>query len=891
MSTQNFGLEAFQSEGRISDNNYKFSGRDRETIDAILWMLTTHDHRDTSLVTVLAGATQYASLTVATTGGTIPAGVVFYYKISYVDEFGNETESTPAVGVGTGVALAPPPVMVLSNATTGGTLDPGIYKYALSYYQSGIGETKATNIATINVPTGTSTNEITVTLDSLPSGATGWKIYRKGPGDSEYFLQDTVTSGPYVDDGTDPNQDCTKFRPTSNTTNSTNKITIDIDVEDLPLDSRVSSWKIYRTSSVGFFGPSTLLTTVVETTTEGGTDLVTTYVDTGASTFNGSPLSLSVVPPPVPQLDVSDIFTGDTRLPQKHAPQGIHPHTTFLPGTLAVQDYNQFYVPADMPAERIDLYYAGANPTGLGPSDYLTLRISDDATQNAIQSLYTDSVTQDEIQQVYNNATGGTFTLTDGTDTTSALIYNILAVDLETELESDITAITDVNVTGNGTSFEPWIITWIDPGGADVTYTLSADDGNLTGGTSTVVVNQNGSDGGTFTLSDGTDTTSAIAFDAVAATIETRLETDITSITAVTVTGDGTLAVPWLIEYINPGSQEVDLLLVDGSNLNGIGYITHSTQGYAVTQVECIVNANQAYHFWQSSTTDAGEIEAEDASGDGANISDALATNDVAVELTTNTDTRYWRLGTGLDEGDYKIIFYVSVDVGDTYVMRVRDWATSVASEGTLTMDTQPTDGDTYTIDTKVYTFEDSLTDVDGNVNVGGTLAQAKLNLVSAMDLSGVAGTDYATSMTAHTTVDVAAFISDDAILTAKVEGVDGDSIATTETFTAGSNIFDDPNLGVTTAGVDGTTISTQTVSDGTQYLPVHTINFSDTGGTEDWWFEVEKTAGSGSVRVDKFEYELRNPLLHAGATATVEILSTGSPSTNGDDAQVTLWF
>ena len=128
----------------------------------------------------------------------------------------------------------------------------------------------------------------------------------------------------------------------------------------------------------------------------------------------------------------------------------------------------------------------------------------------------------------------------------------------------------------------------------------------------------------------------------------------------------------------------------------------------------------------------------------------------------------------------------------------------SVAAQGTLTLDTQPTNGDTYTIDAKTYTFEDSLTNVDGNVNVGGSLAQAKLNLVSAIDLSGVAGTDYATAMTAHTTVDIAAFIVDDAVLTAKTAGTAGDALATTETFAAGTNIFDDTTLGVTTAGSNG---------------------------------------------------------------------------------------
>lgn len=766
MSTQNYGLEQFGPSGRISDNNYKFTDRDRATIDAVMWTLNNHDHRDTSTLTALAGAENRPELTLATTGGTIPAGQNMYYAISYLDAFGNETEASTTAETATEDPIPSPPIMALSYATTGGALDPGIYRYSLAYYQSGIGVTRATNVATINVPVGTSTNVVTITLDTLPSTATGWRIYRKGPGDHDYFWLDTVTSGPdYDDDGLDLALDCTKVRPTANSTNSTNTITIDIHANDLPLDERIQSWRIYRTNTVGFYGPTSLLATVVDTVTQSGSDLVTTYTDVGAVTFAGSPLTQTVVPPPVPQLDVNDVFVGDTRLQAKFAPQGIHSHNTSANGTIAAQDYNQFYVVEDMPVERIDLFFQNA-PTGLSGSDFLTLRVSDDATGNAVQSIYSTSEELSEIQHVYNNATGGTFTLSDGSDTTSAIDWDAVAATVETRLETDIAAITDVSVIGGGNPADPWVITWIDPGSVDVSYTLIAGDGSLTGGTSTVSVGQNGSDGGTFTLSDGTDTTSAIDYDAAAATVETRLETDITSITAVTVTGAGTSADPWLVEFVNPGSQEVPNLTIDDDSLQGTGFVTTTTEGFASTEIDVLVNSAGAYKFWQSSTTDAGEIEAEDATGDGIQVSDALATNDVAVYLDSEFDTQEWDFGTGLDEGDYKAFFYVALDAGAEATLRVID-------------------------------------------QFGGD-----------------------------------------------------------------------------------TTIASMVISDGSKYLPPKALSFSDTGSTEDWRFEVEKTdAGGGEVRIDKFEYELRHPTLHAGATATVEFLVDGTPSTNGDDAQVTVWY
>ncbi len=61
-------------------------------------------------------------------------------------------------------------------------------------------------------------------------------------------------------------------------------------------------------------------------------------------------------------------------------------------------------------------------------------------------------------------------------------------------------------------------------------------------------------------------------------------------------------------------------------------------------------------------------------------------------------------------------------------------------------------DGDTITIDTKVYTLESVLTDVDGNVQIGVDLEATLLNLLNATDLTGTTGTDYALSMTRHPT-------------------------------------------------------------------------------------------------------------------------------------------
>lgn len=79
--------------------------------------------------------------------------------------------------------------------------------------------------------------------------------------------------------------------------------------------------------------------------------------------------------------------------------------------------------------------------------------------------------------ELYTEASAGTFTLSDGTDTTSAIAFNAAPATVETRLQTDIAAIVDVLVTGAGTEADPWVIEFVDPG---VGVTLTANGGGLT---------------------------------------------------------------------------------------------------------------------------------------------------------------------------------------------------------------------------------------------------------------------------------------------------------------------------------------------------------------------------------------------------------------------------
>jgi hypothetical protein len=68
----------------------------------------------------------------------------------------------------------------------------------------------------------------------------------------------------------------------------------------------------------------------------------------------------------------------------------------------------------------------------------------------------------------------------------------------------------------------------------------------------------------------------------------------------------------------------------------------------------------------------------------------------------------------------------------------------------TLTGSAQPTNTQTVIIGSKTYTFQTTLTNVDGNVKIGADLAESLANLHAAIQLGAGAGTAYAAAMTRH---------------------------------------------------------------------------------------------------------------------------------------------
>lgn len=162
----------------------------------------------------------------------------------------------------------------------------------------------------------------------------------------------------------------------------------------------------------------------------------------------------------------------------------------------------------------------------------------------------------------------------------------------------------------------------------------------------------------------------------------------------------------------------------------------------------------------------------------------------------------------GANDSEVLTVTVPQAKVGNAVHVNAPFNVVATKSQGELTLDVIPVTTNTMTVDGKVYTFLDTITDADGDVFIGANVAASQANIVAAFDLSGVAGTDYGLNMTAHPTVDMAAFAADASILTAKLPGAAGDAIDTTETFGPATDIFDAATLGTERAGSDSSGLS-----------------------------------------------------------------------------------
>jgi hypothetical protein len=268
--------------------------------------------------------------------------------------------------------------------------------------------------------------------------------------------------------------------------------------------------------------------------------------------------------------------------------------------------------------------------------------------------------------------------------------------------------------------------------------------------------------------------------------------------------------------------------------------------------------AVQASLALADSSLQPGEIElAEGTPTNAAAATGTLTLSGVVIDGET--------VSVGADVYEFCADAAQSLTAGSTIAVDIT--ASVTASQGTLTVDTHPALGDTFTIGDKVFTIvpTDSANG-DGDVARGADLAACQAAIVAAIN-----GTDGYN--TASEYVTAAAFETDACVLTALVGGTAGDSIDTTETFTAGTNVFDAATLGTTAAGADCSAANAVTAL-------VAAVTASDTqgvgaadgaGDTVVFTADTAGTAGNATTTTeDMANGEFGAATLEGGAAGTV---------------------
>lgn len=285
-TTDHYGLTQIEAGESFSTDGYKYTKADRQTIDTLAY-LGAEGHHHTGEAGFIEEPSTALNLSLSSTGGTIPAGTRVYYKYTYVNERGEESIAGPEAYVDTPDPVDEPSAPTLTRVTTGGTLLGGNYYYVLSeYVGTSINESRALNPAFIAIPSTTSTNMVTLTMPSIGLGD-GWNIYRRKPGQNKYFWLDSVDSStPEYDDTGSVTEDCDRTLPTRNSTNASNSIVVTLPGAT-PTVPESYTWRLYRTYTAGNWS-SSLLSWIVEETSEASGIITPTYTDVGLSTQEGT---------------------------------------------------------------------------------------------------------------------------------------------------------------------------------------------------------------------------------------------------------------------------------------------------------------------------------------------------------------------------------------------------------------------------------------------------------------------------------------------------------------------------------------------------------------------------------------------------------------------------
>lgn len=321
--TENFGFTRIGQGEPNSKNGWAFFDGDRVTIDRLVNAALNHTHSGDP---ALGDPTDPPALTALSTGGNLPPSTTYFYRVSFVDQWGLETAAGPEGSVTTANPLGPPTAPAATVELSSGTVGVGVYSYLISFVDLYGGETTPSPMASAQVLSG-ATNRIRLSMPDMPSGAASINVYRSRPGQTQFYYLGNTATDTFYDSGSAEDQTVTA--PTLNTTNSQNSIQVTVPLGFIP--EGCFGWKIYRALSSGGYDGNSLVHWVTEGVSDTSTTPRTMWTDTGDSLLAGFPPDQNSSASTGMALSL-DMFTG--ALPLAQMPRGAQVYSVFSPGVV-----------------------------------------------------------------------------------------------------------------------------------------------------------------------------------------------------------------------------------------------------------------------------------------------------------------------------------------------------------------------------------------------------------------------------------------------------------------------------------------------------------------------------------------------------------------------------
>lgn len=244
--------------------DYEFTYTNMDLLDRLLQFMMNHHHDGVEGDDVSPPSPP--TITEDPTEGLLRAGTTYYYRVSVVGDDGVESQASLSSWVTISGGIDQPDIPTVNVVTTGGDLPSGVYQYAVTcWVDTWTKDTTAVPITVDLASIDGDSQQVELTMPTLPSGADGYNIYRRFPGSTLFTWQATLTGtqvDPWVNDTlTDPGT--YRTLPTTDLTAYRKSVEVE-------RPSGATSWRIYRSTDDDVWQGSYLSDATSSTFLDGG---------------------------------------------------------------------------------------------------------------------------------------------------------------------------------------------------------------------------------------------------------------------------------------------------------------------------------------------------------------------------------------------------------------------------------------------------------------------------------------------------------------------------------------------------------------------------------------------------------------------------------------------